>query len=187
MKLLKTIFLAAFAIGFITISDVAQGNDVKLAGKYRVVEVGESKFKRGLEMVGREQDEYARHLTNFALGQIQAQKGAQKSLDLARRYIGLALHLSPKNRESVIANVQLSKGIMPKIKKKAFNKMTLATLLYVRGDTLRKQDGEANQLLAQAFVTLAAELNPMNEDAIYASAVLQQDYGKLDWNQFTGK
>ena len=101
--------------------------------------------------------------------------------------IALSLHLSPRNREAVIANAQLGKGIVPKIKNKPFNKETLSTLLYTRANGLKKNDGEANQLLAYAFMFLSAELNPKNEDAVYESEIFSQDYGKLDWNKFTGK
>ena len=187
MKLVKTIVLTLIALGLASSLIQAQSSGFKLSGKYRIVQVGESKFKRGLEMAGREQNEYAMHLTTYALTEIQSANGSQASLDQARRLIGLALHLSPKNRESVIANVQLSKGIMPKMKKKGYNKTTLSTLLFARGNTLKASEGAPNQLLAQAFMTLAAELNPSNEDAIYEAAILEQDNGKLNWGQFTGR
>ena len=50
-------------------------------------------------MVNNERDEYASNLVAYAVKAIQSSKGEQKSLDAARQIIGLALHLSPRNKK----------------------------------------------------------------------------------------
>ncbi len=187
MKLKKMTLCAMLFFGVFPATTMAEMPTVKLTGKYRVVQVGESKFKAGLEMLGREQNNYASSLTAYALNQLVEKKGNQESTDLARKYIGLALHLSPKNRDAVVANIQLSKGIFPKKRKKPYNSATLSSLLFARAKHLKDSEGVANVLLARAFMSLSAELNPKNEDAVYEAAMLEQDHGKLDWGVFSGK
>jgi hypothetical protein len=48
-----------------------------------------------------------------------------------------------------------------------------------------KQGGEENQRLARFFIQLAAELDPKNEDAVYASEVQRLDHGAVDWASIT--
>jgi hypothetical protein len=50
---------------------------------------------------------------------------------------------------------------------------------------LEKQGGEENKRLARYFIQLAAEIDPTNEDAVYASEVQRLDHGALDWGLLT--
>jgi hypothetical protein len=61
----------------------------------------------------------------------------------------------------------------------------LARLLLTRGQLLEKQAGEENKILARYFIQLAAEIDPKNEDAVYASEVQRLDHGALDWKLIT--
>jgi hypothetical protein len=48
-----------------------------------------------------------------------------------------------------------------------------------------KQDGAENQKLARYFIQLASDLDPKNEDAVYASELQRLDKGPVDWNAIT--
>ncbi|MEY3897325.1 MAG: hypothetical protein RLZZ214_2846, partial [Verrucomicrobiota bacterium] len=45
--------------------------------------------------------------------------------------------------------------------------------------------GAENKRLARYFIQLAAEMDPKNEDAVYASEVQRLDHGALDWSPLT--
>lgn len=144
-----------------------------------------SAFSRDLGLLDAERDEYATNLADCAaLAVIQA-KATQESLDQARRLLSLALNLSPRNRRAIIVNFQLSKSLLPDAAKGDFSPPTMARLLLSRGQILAKSDSQENRLLARMFSHIAAELDPKNEDAVYASEVDRLDHGNLDWTFLT--
>ena len=61
----------------------------------------------------------------------------------------------------------------------------LAGLLFARGQTLKQQGGAENGLLARIFTELAAEMDPKNDDAVYASELQRIDHGAVDWAALT--
>ena len=145
------------------------------------VKVQASAFSRDLGLLDAERDEYATNLADCAaLGIVQA-KSSPESLDQARRMLLLALNLSPRNRRAIIVNYQLSKGLVPDAAKGDFSPPTMARLLLTRGQILAKSDSQENRLLARMFSHLAADIDPKNEDAVYASEVDRLDHGNLDW------
>jgi hypothetical protein len=58
-------------------------------------------------------------------------------------------------------------------------------LLLTRGQLLLKQANEQDQLLGRCFVEVAAEMDPRNEDAVYASELLRLDNKKISWQLLT--
>ena len=84
-----------------------------------------------------------------------------------------------------MANYQLNRGMVPAPVESDYSEEVLARLLFTRAQLLRKQGGQEDQLLARIFVELAAELDPRNEDAVYASELLRLDHGRIDWKLFT--
>jgi len=165
---------------------LAQDDKVEVA-PYKEIEVSESVFGDDLEMLGREREEYARHLTALALNLVNEKKGSVESMTEARKFIGVALHLSPRNKGAVVTNVQLGKGILPEEKKSGFADKILSSLLFARANVLKGIEGESNKLLAQVFTQIAADLNPLNEDAVFDAAMMEKDIGELPWQLFTGK
>jgi hypothetical protein len=99
--------------------------------------------------------------------------------------LALALQLSPRNKRAVVVNFQLSKGILPDVVDSNYSQPVLARLILTRGQLLLKQGGEENQRLARFFIQLAAEMDPKNEDAVYASEVQRLDHGAVDWASIT--
>jgi hypothetical protein len=49
---------------------------------------------------------------------------------------------------------------------------------------LQQQEGE-NRNLARYLIQLAAEIDPRNEDAVYASELIRLDTGMVDWTPLT--
>lgn len=136
-------------------------------------------------MVNNERDEYATNLTSLAVKSIISSKGTQESLDAGRKLLGLALHLSPRNRKAVVVNKQLSKGVMPDSVVADYNADVFSKLLLARGQLLEKQEGKANSILARYFIAIAATIDPRNEDAIYESEMRRIDQGDLSWAPMT--
>ena len=75
--------------------------------------VVQSMFSQDLGMLDTEREEYATNLAAYAANQVAAAKASQKSLQDARRFLGLALHLSPRNKKAIVLGFQLAKGIVP--------------------------------------------------------------------------
>ena len=155
------------------------------AFKFEAPVMRESAFKEGLGLLDRERDEYASNLAIFAGNSVAENKASAGSLAFARRALGLALHLSSRNRRAVVLKHQLSRGIIPQKVETEYSPKTLAGLFVTRAETLFEQKGETNQLLARALIDMAATIDPMNEDAVYAYELQKIDHGDLAWDQFT--
>ena len=144
-----------------------------------------SVFTQDLGMLDSEREEYATNLATIASNHLAATKASPASLADARRMLALALQLSPRNKKAVVVNFQLSKGVLPEITESNYGPPVFARLILTRGQLLAKQGGEENQKLARYFIQLAAELDPKNEDAVYASKVQRLDHGGVDWSPVT--
>lgn len=147
--------------------------------------VVESVFTQDVGMLDSERDEYATNLAVFASNSVVAAKASVASLADARRILALALQLSPRNKRAVVVSFQLSKGLLPAVVEGNYSPQVLARLLLTRGQLLTKEGGAENKRLARYFIQLAAEMDPKNEDAVYASEVQRLDHGALDWSPVT--
>lgn len=141
-----------------------------------------SVFSQDLGMLDSERDEYATNLATHAANGVTSAKASPTSLANARRMLALALQLSLRNKKAVVVNFQLSKGILPEAAESNYSPQVFARLILTRGLLLEKQGGGDNRMLAQFFIQLAAELDPKNEDAVYASEVQRLDHGAPDWD-----
>lgn len=140
-----------------------------------------SVFTAELGMLDAERDEYATNLATVASNGIAAAKASPASLALGRNIIALALQLSPRNKRAVIVNFQLGKGILPETVQGNYSSEAFARVICVRGQVLMKQGGADNVKLGRYFIQLAAELDPRNEEAVYASELQRLDHGVVNW------
>jgi len=164
----------------------AHGQDAEPAKfNWQLIRVEGRTFSPELGMMNSERDEYATHFANLASNRVAEGEASPAALEQARRLLCMALHLSPRNKRSVIVNFQLSQGILPKKVRPDFGQEAMAKLIFARAGLLEKQGGEENQLAARLFTSLAAQLDPKNEDAVYASEVQRLDHGELDWSILT--
>jgi len=147
--------------------------------------VGAGAFSDALGMLDREREEYATNLAVHAINEVAKAKASVASLEKARRLLALSLHLSPRNRRALVANYQLNQGMVPEPVSSDYSDEVLARLLFTRSQLLRQQGGGEDQELARIFVELAAELDPKNEDAVYASELQRLDHGRVDWKLLT--
>ncbi len=147
--------------------------------------VGGSVFSHELGMLDAEREEYATNLATVAANRIALAKASPASLAEGRKMLALALQLSPRNRRAVVANFQLSKGVLPEVMESNYSAPVFARLILTRGQLLEKQGGEENQKLARFFIQLSAEMDPKNEDAVYASEIQRLDRGPVDWAEIT--
>lgn len=159
--------------------------ELRAAFVWNSPKVGVSVFTADLGMLDSEREEYATNLATQVSRQVAAAKASPASLADARRMLALALQLSPRNKRAVVVNFQLSKGILPEITESSYSQPVLARLILTRGQLLLKQGGKENPQLARFFIQLAAEMDPKNEDAVYASEVQRLDHGPVDWASIT--
>jgi hypothetical protein len=156
-----------------------------LQGKYKPPTINRRLFGDELSMINNERDEYATNLAAFAVKTVRARKGDQSSLDTARQLLGLALHLSHRNRKSIIVNRQLKDGILPHDIQADYDSEVFAKLLMARGELLENQAGDTNMLLSRYLIALAALIDPRNEDAIYEAEMRRIDGGDVSWSKMT--
>lgn len=165
-------------------SDLASAKN-ELAGEYSAPSVNRRLFGEELSMTNNERDDYATNLAAIAVKQVRDSKGSQKSLEDARRLLGLALHLSPRNRKSLVVNRQLRDKVMPDKVASDYDDEVFSRLLLARGQLLEKHDTKDNALLARYFIALAAMVDPRNEDAVYEAELRRIDHGELSWKTVT--
>jgi hypothetical protein len=147
--------------------------------------VEKSIFTQELGMLDSEREDYATNLAAVAANQLISAKASPPSLTDARRMIALALQLSPRNKRAVVLSFQLTKGLLPEAVESNYSPQVFGRLILTRGQLLAKQGGAENQKLARYFIQLAADLDPKNEDAVYASEVQRLDHGTVDWTVIT--
>ena len=147
--------------------------------------IGAGLFTEQLGMLERERDEYADSLATHAANRVATAKADKSSLTEARRLVALALHLAPRNRKALVLSFQLARGVLPEPQAGNYQPEVLASLLATRAEVLKQQGGEQNSYLARIFTELAAEMNPTNDDAVYASELQRIDHGPIDWSRLT--
>ncbi len=149
------------------------------------LQIKASVFSRDLVMLDSERDEYATNLAVYAANTISIDGASMASVKKARRILALALHLSPRNKHAVVTQFQLAKGIVPEKTDGDYSPQVLARLLLTRGQLLLQQEEGENWMLARYLIQLAAEIDPRNEDAVYASEMIRLDTGAPDWTPIT--
>ena len=170
---------------FCVITQVLKAEDGGKGFAWTSPKVVQSIFNQDLGMLDSERDEYATNLATIAANEVAKAKASPASLADARRMLALALQLSPRNKRAVVVNFQLTKGVLPELVEGNYSPQVFARLILTRGQLLEKQGGAENQKLARYFIQLAAELDPKNEDAVYASEVQRLDHGAVDWSVIT--
>lgn len=140
-------------------------------------------FSRDINMLAEERDQYATNLATYAANMVVDADASPESLAECRRMLALAMHLSPRNRQALIVNFQLKKGVIPQVKKSDYSASVLSRLLMSRSLLLSQGKREDEQLLARCFVEMAATLDPRNEDAVFAFEIQRLDHGDVDWNE----
>ncbi len=159
--------------------------ETKPAFAYKAPVVGVGVFTDELGMLLKEREEYAHNIALFTGRFVNEKKASPESLDLARRFLALSLHLSPRNRKAVVMNFQLQRGILPTMEESDYSPNVLARLIITRGQLLLKSTNKEDQLLGRCFSQIAAEIDPTNEDAVYASELLRLDKKQITWSELT--
>lgn len=150
---------------------------------YQKVQITKSLFA-DFSMLVQERDEYATNLTRLALTAIHEDPESEAAVSEARRLLALALHLSIRNRSAVVANHQLSRGILPEEIKADYSTQVFARLLLTRGKILKKQEAASDKFVGECFVEISAALDPRNEDAVYEFELQKLDGRQVDWAPF---
>lgn len=170
-------------VAMLTVGSLTGAEEVKFA--WEPLEIKVSGFSRDLMMLDAERDEYATNLAAYAANSIAESGASMASMKQGRRILALALHLSPRNRQAVVTQFQLAKGIVPEKARGDYSPEVLARLLLTRGQLLMQQEEGENRVLARYLIQLSAEIDPRNEDAVYASEMIRIDFGGVDWSPLT--
>lgn len=149
------------------------------------LEIRESVFSREIVMLDSERDEYSSNLAAYAANEVAGNGASIASIAHARRILALAMHLSPRNKQALVTQFQLSKGVLPEKTESDYSPQVFARLLLTRGQLLLQQPEGENHLLAHYLIQLAAEIDPRNEDAVYESELIRLDSGGADWGKLT--
>lgn len=168
---------------FGTVSITAQETSPSFA--WQAPEVAVSIFTQELQMLDTERDDLSTQLAAAASNRVTQAQASPDALRQARRLLALALHLSPRNKRAVIVNFQLAKGVLPPPAESRYTPQAFSRLLLTRGQLLITQGGEQNRKLSRYFIQLSAELDPKNDDAVYASELQRLDHGPTDWASLT--
>lgn len=142
-------------------------------------------FGKAVDMLEQERDEYAGNLAGYAANSVVEREASADSLEMARRILALALHLSPRNKDALVTNFQLKKGVIPRERQGDYSPAVLSRLLLTRGRLLGEKDTHEERLLSRCFVELAAVIDPRNEDAVFAYELQRLDGGDVDWSAIT--
>ena len=174
---LATILIAPLA--------AAQQETKEKAFEYNPPVVTQRIFGESVGMLAQERDDYATNLSTYAANLVVTEKATDESLETARRILALAMHLSPRNRPTLVVNYQLKKGVPPVVKKSDFSPSVLSRLLLSRARLLAKGKNESEQLLSRCFIEISAAMDPRNEDAVFAYEIQRLDHGDIDWKVIT--
>ncbi|MEK7948920.1 hypothetical protein [Luteolibacter soli] len=170
---------------FLAVSVAIGAAEEKAKFDWKPPVVGAGVFSDKLGMIEREREEYATNLAGYASNRVAAAKASAASLNEARRLLALSLHLSSRNRKALVLNFQLSHGVVPEAEPDNYRPEVLAGLFFTRSQVLKEQGGAENLLLAKVFTELSAEMDPKNDDAVYASELQRLDQGGVDWSVLT--
>lgn len=175
------LFLGAFCL-----APAQEGGEAEVAVfEYKPPVVEKVLFDDSISMFEQERREYASNLATYAANQLVSKKADADSVESARRILALALHLDRRNKQALVVNFQLKKGVLPEVKKGDYNPRTLSRLLLSRAKLLARRDNEHEKLLARCFTELAAIIDPRNEDAVFAYENQRLDSGEIDWRVIT--
>jgi hypothetical protein len=148
-----------------------------------IVEVIAFDYKE-LALMEVERDKLATNIAGLVVNELSKRKTGRQMAN-ARRLIGLALHLSPKNRTALVANFQMKRDVAPKKVEVDYRPEVLSTLLSERAISLRKKGGADNVKLAGFLLFAAVEADTLNENAVYEYELYRLDVGELNWDIIT--
>jgi len=175
-KFLQIPILAVFSLGFLHAEE-------KPKFTWEPLEIRSSVFSQEIVMLDSERDEYATNLAAYAANEILKSGASLASVSRGRKVLALAMQLSPRNKQALVTQFQLSKGIIPEKTESDYSPEVFARLLLTRGQLLQQQKQEENTVLAHYLIQLAAEIDPRNDDAVYASELIRLDSGSPDWEK----
>jgi len=175
-KFLQIPILAVFSLSFLHAEE-------KPKFTWEPLEIRSSVFSQEIVMLDSERDEYATNLAAYAANEILKSGASLASVSRGRKVLALAMQLSPRNKQALVTQFQLSKGIIPEKTESDYSPEVFARLLLTRGQLLQQQKQEENTVLAHYLIQLAAEIDPRNDDAVYASELIRLDSGGPDWEK----
>jgi len=105
-------------------------------------------------------------------GVLEGNAGAQTK---GRLLLAVSLHLQPMNAAAVHCGLRWSDGQAPSLPPPADDLRIFSSFLLSAAKRQTGKPGPAPEALARILVRLAADLDPENEDAVYASEIHDRD------------
>ena len=158
-----------------------------LAGSYRAPVVEPARFAgEEIALSAIDRDKLATSLAGHVANTVEPDANVRQ-LTKARRLLGLALHMSPRNRAAVVTSFQFSRGHAPKKVAADYSAATLAELLQTQARSLLAKKTEADTSLAGYLLDAAVEIDIANESAVYELEIYKKDVGRVDWDRLIGE
>jgi hypothetical protein len=102
-------------------------------------------------------------------------RGDRKAMNQGRLLLTVSLHLAPLNAAAVHGANAWSEGEAPKLPPPGEDLRLFTNFLLSAAQRQAGEAGTAREVLARVLIRLAADLDPENEDAIYASERQDRD------------
>ena len=155
--------------------------------KYTEPEVKEARVDTAdVNLLKVDRDKLASSVAAYVVNSVKDGADAA-AMEKARKLLGFALHLSPRNRDAVIANFQFKKGLAKRNIQPEYSPVTLAEVLQSRAMFLIKNGGNLNVDLAGYMLFVAVQVDSTNETAIYELEMYRKDIGAIDWSSLLGE
>jgi hypothetical protein len=177
--------IAAIAISVLVLS--LAGARAQSAVGYVAPKVDEPLFEKAdIALLEVDRSKLSSNLAAFVANTIKPKSNARQ-IQKARRMLGLALHLDPRNRTAVVTNFQFTRGLEPKEARADYGPATLAEILQAHARSLLLKGGDLNQLLAGYLLDCAVEIDASNETAVYELEMYKKDVAPVDWTPVVGR
>lgn len=128
-------------------------------------------------------DEYCAKAASMlaACARSQSLPATQADVELTQMLIGLGMQFDPGNKDVVVANAQLKRGVASKPATPISKRSMAATLLKL-GKKCEENAGTEDLKLAGLCYSLAVKLDEKSEDALYALEVYSGKQPAPDWS-----
>lgn len=132
-------------------------------------------------MADSERTDFAQQLAALAIDHLHEAGTAAEHLEIARRFLALALQFNPREKSAVVANFRLEKGALPNRIDTKYSKEVFAGLARQVAIRIKQTPHSENILAAGALLNVAVELYPESEDNVFYRELHEIDHGAFDW------
>lgn len=158
--------------------------------RYRAASIEESLFTADkVGMLELECKDIAESLAGVAMERFEKRRHewTKKEAVLAEKIVVLARHLDPRCKIATEMDKAFASGAAVESRWEKKRVVVLVETLVLRAKLLRATGKADDVRLAACFLDVAAEIDPKNENAIYAFEIFRRDVGSVNWDVVAGR